>query len=354
MRGKQTKLGGGQIDFIIVGQGIAGSLLGLKLMERGCTIAILDSPLLPSSSSVAAGLYNPITGRGMVKTWLCDAIFNEIDKFYNGIQDILRTPIYHPQEIYRPFFSLEERKIWVNRKYNPDYLPFIKKIVEKPMQDDLVNNPYGGIILRKTGYVDVAQLIKSSRGYFRNLKVFHEELFQYKLLDYEGSLVKYKDFIGKKIVFCEGSEVVNNPFFKNLKFKLVKGEILTLNADRLPRHIINRGVFASPRKGKLLVGSNYDHQDMSWQPTGKARAEILTKLKKILRINYEFDDQRAGLRAATFDRRPYLGQSFINEKLYIFNGLGAKGITLSSFFISQMVDVLLIGKPLPKEVHLNR
>ncbi len=54
-------------DFLIVGQGLAGSLLAWELMQRGAKVLIVDNGM-PNASQVAAGLINPITGMRFAKT----------------------------------------------------------------------------------------------------------------------------------------------------------------------------------------------------------------------------------------------------------------------------------------------
>ena len=60
------------LDYIIVGQGLAGTHLGFELESRGKSIRIIDNNFKNSSSKVAGGMFNPITGRNMVKTWKAD------------------------------------------------------------------------------------------------------------------------------------------------------------------------------------------------------------------------------------------------------------------------------------------
>jgi len=53
------------VDFLIVGQGLAGSLMAWELMQRGKTVLIVDNGL-ENASRVAAGLINPVTGMRFV------------------------------------------------------------------------------------------------------------------------------------------------------------------------------------------------------------------------------------------------------------------------------------------------
>jgi len=55
------------IDFLIVGQGLAGSLLAWELIQRGCSVLVVDKGE-ENASQVAAGLINPVTGIRFVKS----------------------------------------------------------------------------------------------------------------------------------------------------------------------------------------------------------------------------------------------------------------------------------------------
>ena len=51
------------IDFLIVGQGLAGTLLAAELEGRGQSIQVVDNNYPRAASKVAAGIMNPVTGR---------------------------------------------------------------------------------------------------------------------------------------------------------------------------------------------------------------------------------------------------------------------------------------------------
>ena len=74
-----------KIEVLIVGQGLAGSLLALELEKRGRKIHVVDNNPSTSSSKVAAGLYNPITGRKMTKTWMADELFPNLVNYYEAL-----------------------------------------------------------------------------------------------------------------------------------------------------------------------------------------------------------------------------------------------------------------------------
>lgn len=57
-----------KVDFFIVGQDLAGSLLAYELLKRNKRILVFDDPKQPKASDVAAGLINPVVFRRMTKS----------------------------------------------------------------------------------------------------------------------------------------------------------------------------------------------------------------------------------------------------------------------------------------------
>ena len=135
-----------KVDFIIVGQGLAGSILTYVLLKNGKTVHVFDDNKKHSSSRVAAGLYNPITGRKMVKTWNAERLFPLIEPFYRDIELTLRRRFLHPVKIYRPFLSIAEQNEWQAKSADPSFAPYIETIYLNSRFNG-VNDPFGGISL---------------------------------------------------------------------------------------------------------------------------------------------------------------------------------------------------------------
>ena len=73
------------IDYLIIGSGLAGISFAEVALRNGKSIFIMDNNS-QNSSKVAGGLYNPITGRKMVKTWNCDQLFDYLIPYYRDLQ----------------------------------------------------------------------------------------------------------------------------------------------------------------------------------------------------------------------------------------------------------------------------
>lgn len=85
-----------EVDYILVGQGLVGSALALQLIKRNKKILVIDQPFANASSRVAAGLFNPITGRHMIKTWMADTLFPYFHAFYREAEVLTNSKFFLP------------------------------------------------------------------------------------------------------------------------------------------------------------------------------------------------------------------------------------------------------------------
>ncbi len=339
---------------MIVGQGLAGSCLALELIAKGKKIVVFNNPNGNSSSRVAGGLINPITGRKMVLTWKAKLLFPFLENFYKNAETILGTNFYFQKPIYRPFISIEEQNEWQGKSVDANFKNFVDGVITKSEPEHVVNDPYGGLLLKKSGYLDTNTFLNSVENWLEKAKSIVNENFDVDSLNFIQNGVVYKEIKANKLIFCDGVKGGDNPYFSDIKFRPVKGEVLKIKLETTLKKIYNRGVFVMPKEGSHTVGSNYNHKDLSWEPTEGGKKEIEAKLGELLLNPYKIMGHKAGVRPSVSDRRPVLGRSKELEQLIIFNGLGTKGVSLAPFFANQLANWLCNGGKIDKEVNVNR
>src|SRR6476646_6863359 len=96
------------VDYIIVGQGIAGTVLAHTFLQKGLKVFIIDTPELSQASKVAAGLYNPVVFKRLVKSWMADELIQSMDKFYGAAEQLLNTRFYNKKKIVKLFAEENE------------------------------------------------------------------------------------------------------------------------------------------------------------------------------------------------------------------------------------------------------
>ena len=344
-----------KIDYLIVGQGIAGSVLSFSLMRAGCKVMVLGKQGLTVSSEVAAGLYNPVTGRKMVKTWNADAIFKSMEPVYRQMEQLSGAAFLHEVPIYRPFVDRAEQNDWYGRQAEPAYAPFLEDVFDKPARLPYVKNPFGGVLLKQSGWLDIPEMLRAWRSYLHKEESFREEEFEEERLQIINDGVKYKDISAKKIVYCNGNQVLQSKYWGWVPMRPVKGEILLLKSPVELDWVINRGVFLLHLgEGNYKLGSTYDQRDSSLTPTQAAREEMLQKLENLLDMPFEVKEQIAGIRPATKDRRPVVGSHPIHKPLLIFNGLGTKGVSLAPYCAEILLNNQLFNNELLFEINIER
>ena len=342
------------IDFLLIGQGLAGSVLAEHLREQGCSVRVINAQHRASASRAAAGLYNPITGRKMSKTWRADVLFPYLETFYPKVEQRLSTAFFHPIPIYRPFLGAEERNDWSTRADNIQFAPYVQQVTSGGTYGAFVEDSLGGLLLRQCGYLDVPTLLRAYQQYLSEQEVYEEGEFNPQQLRIASDHVTYGRWRARKIIFCDGASGPQNPFFGWLPFRPVKGEMLLIRPQRALPVVFNRGVFVIPQGPLAKVGSTYDHRDLSDAPTKTGRHTLMQKLNQLLKVPYAVVDQWAGVRPATQDRLPLVGFHPEHEPLAVFNGFGTKGVSLAPYFAQHFVHCLIKNQPIDEAVDVGR
>ena len=344
-------------DYIIVGGGIAGSVLALTFKQRGKSVLLIDLPKSDSASKVAAGLFNPVTGKRSVLTWKAHLIFPYLHQFYQYWQNKFSNKFFFSTNIYKPFNNISEMNDLMGKSADEMYKPFIKEIVSQPVRTDVINNSLGGIFFQQCGYLNVKKFLAATVEYLQKNNEYLIEKFEPNLLNLKNDKIDYKGIKVERVIFCEGASVSSNPFFNWLKMDPVKGELIEFTTEREPGldFIVNRDMFLLPlASNRFLAGATYDKANLDTQNTAEGRMQIVNKLQRFFKPEINVVNQCAGVRPATRDRRPFVGMHPENKLLAVFNGFGTKGVSLAPFFANQLADVMLNKKEFDKEINISR
>jgi glycine/D-amino acid oxidase-like deaminating enzyme len=112
-----------QIDYLIIGQGICGTMLSWFLHKEGKTFVVIDDNNENGSSKIAAGLINPVTGRRYAYTWMIDEVMDFAQQAYGEIGKYFDTPIIQRKSIIDFFPSPQMRVAFIERlQENDTYL----------------------------------------------------------------------------------------------------------------------------------------------------------------------------------------------------------------------------------------
>ncbi len=344
------------LDYLIVGQGLAGTWLSYFLLQKGKTIKVIDQWNPNSASNVASGIINPITGRRLVKSWRVDSLLPFARQSYQQLETLLDTYFFYEYPIVWLLASVQELNAFHEVSGRIGYEHFIKNISTTAFHPQF-KSKQGYAELQQTAFVNVAHFIASFRKHLINKDLLIENRVDYEDVTITDGHVNWKNVRARKIIFCEGHRAVNNPYFNFLPFQLAKGEALIVQIKDLgiKDTLIKSNVFLVPLgKDNYWVGSTYIWDEQSEQTTEKARQNLCKRLEKVIDLPYKIIEQKAGVRPTTKQRRPFLGVHPQYPQLGIFNGLGTKGVSLAPYFAVQFAEYLTNNTPLDEEVAIKR
>jgi len=339
-----------------VGQGLAGSCLALQLIEQGKNILVFDEPENNRATAVAAGLFNPFTGKYLKQSWSAEKLFPSLFQFYGRAEELLDKRFFYPMPIYRPFLSIEEQNEWMAQSESKSLKKFISKIHTSHAFDGQVNDAFGGVVTESSGYLDTMLFMGAIREFLKNKNAYLESRFDFGKIIVQEEKVAYDDLQATKIIFCDGVGIRANPYFKWVPVNSLKGETVTISLHETPDAIFNRGVYVVPTRDEKLftVGATYNPNDSTQNISEAAKEELVEKLRDLIKIPFAISHQNWGMRPTSPDRKPIIGPHPEFDNLVIFNGLGTKGVSLAPYFSDQLATWLEGHGEIIPEVNIGR
>lgn len=337
-------------EVIIVGQGIAGSVMSHELFSKGVECLVVDLPGKSRSSRIAAGVYNPINFRTARLTWKAHDCVQVAAAFYESAEQTTGVHFHKQLPIVRLFQSEEEKRLWSNSL--TQLTPFAGTSTE---QHNEAHQPFESGRVTGGGMIDAAKFLQATREFLMTRGCLIEEDWNWNLISETKEGLVYDNRITARVVIsCEGfcAEQVHRPF----PVVPTQGETLLLKSASFRSDvIINGAVYLAPvGDGYFICGATYKPGLAEELITEDARIELQQKLEAMMPGDYEVVAQRAGIRPAGRDKKPVLGKMRGFENVYVFNGLGSKGVMQAPLLSQMLWSHIQGGTALPAEVDIAR
>ncbi|MCC6600487.1 MAG: FAD-binding oxidoreductase [Crocinitomicaceae bacterium] len=343
-------------DFIIVGQGIAGSVLSFLLSQyKGLSVLVVDDGHRGSSSMVAPGMWTPVTFRKLSQSWMASEFLPVADHLYRSIEKVTGTSFYHPLPLVRIFHDTGSANAWDERSLHPDLSPYLTDEQDENIKNEFIQ-PFGHSIISGSGWMDLPVMLRAMRQWLAKNNSLLEETFDYNSLIIDEHSVKYKDNEASQIVFCTGVRNCENPLFNSLSIIPNKGEVLTvkLTGSKI-KNMVNFGNFLIPVGNDLFrLGATYQLDASDDSPTKEAVDELIAELAKVYPGKIELIQHLAGMRPTSITRKPLIGKHPRFPRAVCFNGLGSKGVMIAPWTARHLCDHLLESRKIQRDMQLER
>ena len=331
-----------RINSLIIGQGIAGTMVAYQLQQRGLSIMVIDSGMINTASRIAAGMFSSISGKR--KTFDVEMFTKQ--KFAIGnfrmIEKLLGVKFLHEENIIQLFHSEKEKTETVERMKDEN---FSAQIELKNSHIKNIKDEYGSIAIKNSGWIDCESMLKAYRNYLIANNSFSIDDFKYDKLEIKENHLHYKDYEATNIIFCEGYQKRKNPFFENENIIPCKGDVITLkHANHRNKKILKRSnYFLIPTNEETVkAGSTYLWSNDDEQLNESHGIEIKNKVDEIFSDEFEIINHQTAIRPTTKNREVIAKQHSLYKNMFMLNGLGTKGIIQAPFYANYITEMIKI------------
>lgn len=343
-----------QVDYIVVGLGIAGISFCEQALKDGKRIMVFDDGK-PGATAKSGGVLNPIILKRFTAFWNNPEFYPVAKAFYFDLSTKMNSSFFTEKPVLRIFKSIEEQNNWSVACDKPSLETFLAPDIIKN-KNVHINAPLGYGKVEGAYGIDTEKLINSYREFLQKIDAISTAEFHYESITSTDDGLEYKEVLATKIVFCEGIFAYLNPYFPKMALIPNKGEYLIIKSPELQLNALLKGpVYVIPLEKDLYkVGATYDIIEHETPVVANASEELLIKLKSIITCEFEVVDQTVGVRPTTKDRRPLIGSLQKEANIAFLNGLGTHGFLMAPLLAKLLYANLEHGKEIPPEMAISR
>lgn len=308
---------------------------------------VIDNHHHASSSRVAAGIINPITGKKLIVSENFDAFYSSAVELYTGMGKEINAEVFQTIPQKRLIIDQAQFNLVQERLKQKEYQAYIAED-----KTENIETKFTPVKILQSAIVNTNLLLDNTKTWLQKGSSFMGTKIDYESISNTKKYFNVGDIAARNIIFCEGYQAINNPWLKDLPFKLAKGEILTIaHQQKNLDGMLNWGKWLVPRNDRQAkLGSNFVWDDLSLEPTPSTQASLLESMHQHTTINGEVVKSEVGIRPSTLRREPFVGALSNFENAFCFNGFGSKGCLQIPYYADLLCDYLLEGKPLPSKV----
>ena len=337
-----------KVDYIIVGDGYAALFFAHQLIKNNKSF-YLFSEGKKSASMVSAGIINPAVLKRFTTFWLAQEQIDSLKKTLSEIEGYTHKNYLIEKPILRVFHDEKEKELWLKKSSEISFLSndFIKI--------NSIKNPFGCGKVNHSARLNVRDFFTDLINFLEQNSHLIKEKFDYNLVKTENST--YKNIQFKNIIFAEGMAVKENPYFSEIPVEANKGHHLEVKlSEKIEDDFtIKKKHFIFPlNENTYYYGGTYDREQIHHKIDNSAVEKLINALAEFYPNDFEVTQVKFGFRPTVKDRRPIVGNHPEFKNLYVFNGLGARGILNGNYFAINLYNHLENGEEIHPEVDLKR
>ena len=340
------------LPVVVVGAGLAGASVALAL-SRTRPVLVLDAVgPAAGASGAAAGIVNPFTGRRAARGWRADEARAALDR----LCDAAGVPVQNTG-VLRPAHDAKQAQTFRDvAATHPAEASFLEAEAAAERFPGVAATR-GALWIPGGGHVDVGALVRGALAAAQRngAAVRTGHVHRWESTRESITVLADTDIAASALVLCPGSDA---PGLAGGTWGRVKGQTVTL-AARLPPGfpVVAGGVYVVPTPAGALVGATYEHTVASLDADPAASVALQARAARLVPAlaGAEHVGTRVGVRltvpaAVSAERLPRLGFVDGDARVWLFAGLGSRGLLTGPLIAESLSAALADPSRLPPEV----
>lgn len=306
------------------------------------------------STRVSAGIMNPITGRKYALQWAYPKLHASADTLYTSIANRFDKIVHSPTEIFKMHKSEEALEAWLTVAEKHSDHTYVQAHSTPMHWQKHLDFRFGAIQVTNAMRIDSAALCAVM--YSDAHKEYIDATIDISSIQFSDEEIHWNGERYKHIIFCDGVQVLQNPFFNYLPLKPAKGEALIAHIPYLQAPVmLQKQVFAVPLGGDLYwIGATNDFNEPFTPASDAGRMELEAGLRDMVKLSYTVEAHRSGVRPSMRDRVPVVGAHPAYKHMFTLNGLGTKGAMLAPYYAGILIDYIFNHGIIPDQANVAR
>lgn len=315
-------------DFLIVGQGLAGSALALALFSRGKSVAVIDRQDPRAATRVAAGLVTTLAGKGMNPAWRQAEYLPKAIAYYRALEVESDRQLFYDLPVLRLFTNEKEHAKFHRKK---DVVEQWVGTSDAKIDSTQLHGDHGGFEMARGGRLATRAYLDVVRSKIVESGAYFESDFSENDLRISEHGVQWQDLSAEKVIYCQGYAGLAIGRFSDIPHRSAKGAMLTVKVEELDSaRILNRNGWMVPIREKLWrAGATYEWGDLSTNPSEEEKLAVEKKVEDLTSCGFTTVKCEVGVRPIIHRSQPVIGLDPSCKRIGFFNGLGSKGVITS-------------------------
>ena len=346
------------LPFVIAGAGLAGACAALVL-SRTHPVVVLDAEKPgEGASGAAAGLVNPFMGRKARPAWRHREALDAL----HAILDEAEAPgLFLPSGVLRPASDARQLEAfqasardnglaWMGRAAVAERWPHVRA-------------PHGALWIPEGGSVNLTAMVRAclDAAVTNGAIVYeHQRLTGWRHDNHQLVVqTETREIPASRLVLAVGDGAQHLPDLAALPLHRVKGQTIELaRPAALPDDApaLSGGTYVVPRPEGVLVGATFEHEFADLQPNADASARLAARAHALMPLlTGDVRAERVGVRltvptSASPRRLPIVGPLPHQPDVWVFSGLGAKGLLTAPLLAQKLPGAMETPSALPAEI----